>query len=71
MLNNTIGNHNRRVHPKTMRNRLRAVRIRRSRRAYIGLPLIRPLRARRTDLLAAHAQRRFPMRQRRRVIFLR
>ena len=56
---NTVGSHNRRIHPKTVRNRLREFGLR-ARRPNVGLPLSRARRARR---------RRFPMRQWRRVFF--
>ena len=45
----TVGNHNRHIHPKTVRNRLREFGLR-ARRPYIGFPLNR---ARRMALLAA------------------
>ena len=64
--NNTIGNHNRHIHPKTVRNRLREAGLR-CRRPCVGLPLTRPRRARRMAWLAAHAPRIFPMRQWRQV----
>jgi hypothetical protein len=64
----TVGNHNRHIHPKTVRNRLREFSLR-ARRPYIGLPLTRARRARRMALLAAHGPRQFPMRQWRRVFF--
>ena len=66
--NNTIGNHNRHIHPKTVRNRLREAGLR-CRRPCVGLPLTRPRRARRMAWLAAHAPRIFPMRQWRQVFF--
>jgi hypothetical protein len=61
----TVDNHNRHIHPKTVRNRLREIGMR-ARRPYIGFPLIR---ARRMAWLAAHGPRKFPMRQWRRVFF--
>jgi transposase len=42
----TVGNHNRHIHPKTVRNRLREFGLR-ARRSYIGFPLTRARRARR------------------------
>ena len=66
--NNTIGNHNRHIHPKTVRNRLREAGLR-CRRPCVGLPLTRPRRARRMAWLAAHSPRIFPMRQWRQVFF--
>ena len=44
---NTVGSHNRRIHPKTVRNRLREFGLR-ARRPNVGLPLNRARRARRT-----------------------
>ena len=65
---NTVGNQNRRIHRQTVINRLRDEGLR-CRRPYVGLPLTAPRRARRMAWLAAHAPRRFPMRQWRRVLF--
>jgi len=65
---NTVGNHNRRIHPKTVRNRLREFGLQ-ARRPYVGLPLTRTRRARRMAWLVAHAARQFPMRLWRRVFF--
>ena len=65
---NTLGSHNRRIHPKTVRNRLREFGLR-ARRPYVGLPLNRARRARRMAWVTARAPRRFPMRQWRRVLF--
>jgi hypothetical protein len=48
-----VGNHNRHIQPKTMRNRLREFGLR-ARRPYIGFPLTR---ARRMAWLAAHGPR--------------
>jgi transposase len=42
----TVGNHNRHIHPKTVRNRLREFGLR-ARRPYIGFPLTCARRARR------------------------
>ena len=56
---NTVGSHNRRIHPKTVRNRLRE----------FGLRARRPNVARRMAWVTAQAPRRFPMRQWRRVFF--
>ena len=64
----TLGNHNRHIHPKTVRNQLREFGLR-VRRPYIGFPLTRAHRARRLAWLAAHGPRQFPMRQWRRVFF--
>ena len=61
----TVGNHNRHIHPKPVRNRLRKFGLR-ARRPCIGFPLTR---ARRMAWLAAHGPRQFPMRQWRRVFF--
>ena len=65
---NTVGSHNRRIHPKTVRNRLREFGLR-ARRPNVGLPLNRARRARRMAWVTAQAPRRFPMRQWRRVFF--
>ena len=65
---NTVGSHNRRIHPKTVRNRLREFGLR-ARRPNVGLPLNRARRARRMACVTAQAPRRFPMRQWRRVFF--
>jgi hypothetical protein len=64
----TVGNHNRHIHPKTVRNRLREFGLR-ARRLYIGFLLTRARRARRMAWLAAHGPRQFPMRQWRLVFF--
>ena len=66
---NTVGSHNRRIHPKTVRNRLREFGLR-ARRPNVGLPLNRARRARRMAWVTAQAPRRFPMRQWRRVFFI-
>ena len=65
---NTVGSHNRRIHPKTVRNRLREFGLR-ARRPNVGLPLNRARRARRMACVTAQAPRRFPIRQWRRVFF--
>ena len=65
---NTVGSHNRRIHPKTVRNRLREFGLR-ARRPNVGLPLNRARRARRMAWVTAQTHRRFPMRQWRRVFF--
>jgi len=65
----TVCNHNRHIHPKTMRNRLREFGLR-ARRPYIGFPLTRAHRAHRMAWLAAHGPRQFPMRQWRRAMVL-
>jgi transposase len=64
----TVGNHNRHIHPKTVRNRLRGFGLR-ARRPYIGFPLTRVRRTRRMSSLAAHGPRHFSMRQWERVFF--
>ena len=64
----TVGNRNRHIHPKTVRNRLREFGLR-ARRPYIGFPLTRPRRARRMAWLAAHGPRQFPMRQWRQIFY--
>ena len=65
---NTVGSHNRRIHPKTVRNRLREFGPR-ARRPYVGLPLNRARRARRMAWVTARAPRGVPMRHWRRVFF--
>ena len=65
---NTVGSHNRRIHPKTVRNRLREFGLRAC-RPNVGLPLSRVRRARRMAWVTAQAPRRFPIRQWRRVFF--
>ena len=65
---NTIGNANRRIDPKTVRNRLREGSIR-SRRQYVGLPLTPQRRAHRMNWLTAHGPRRFPLRYWRSMCF--
>ncbi len=65
---NPVGSHNRHIHPKTVRHRLREVGLR-ARRPLPRLHLIRARRARRMAWLAAHAPRRFPMRLWRRIFF--
>ena len=62
----TVGNYNRYIHPKTVRNRLREFGLR-ARRPYIGFPLTRARRACRMAWLVAHGPKQFPMRQWRRV----
>ena len=64
----TVGSHNRCIHPKTVRNRLREFGLR-ARPPNVGLPLNRARRARRMALVTAQAPKRFPMRQWRRVFF--
>ena len=66
---NTVGSHNRRIHPKTVRNRYRECGLR-ARRPNVGLPLNRARRARRMAWVTAQAPRRFPMRQLRRVFLI-
>lgn len=65
---NTIGNHNRRIHPQTVINRLREANLR-ARRQYVGLPLTPQRRARRMQWATAHMPRRFPMRRWRSMLF--
>ena len=65
---NTVGSHNRRIHPKTVRNRLHEYGIR-ARSPNVGLPLNRARRARRMAWVTAQTPRRFPMRQWRCVFF--
>ena len=65
---NTVGSHNRRIHPKTVRNQLREFGLR-ARHPNVGLSLSRARRARRMAWVTAQAPRRFPMRQWRRVFF--
>ena len=65
---NTVGSHNRRIHPKTVRNRLRVFGLR-ARRPNVGLPLNRARRARRMAWVTAQVPRRFPVRQWRRVFY--
>ena len=65
---NTVGSHNRPIHPKIVRNRLREFGLR-ARRPNVGLPLSRARSARRMAWVTAQAPRRFPMRQWRRVFF--
>ena len=65
---NTVGSHNRRIHPKTVRNRLREFGLR-ARRPKVGLPLNRARSARRMAWVTAEAPRRFPLRQWRRVFY--
>jgi transposase len=62
----TVGNHNRHIHPKNVRNRLREIGLR-ARRSYIDFVLTRESCAHRMPWLAAHGPRQFPMRQWRRV----
>ena len=65
---NTVGSHNRRIHPKTVRNRLREFGLRAS-RPNVGKPLNRARRARSIAWVTALAPTRFPMKQWRRVFF--
>ena len=65
---NTVGSHNCRIHPKTIRNRLCKLGLR-ARHPNVGLPLNRARRAHRMAWVTAQAPRRFPMRQWRRVFF--
>ena len=65
---NTVGSYNRRIHPKTIRNRLREFGLR-ARRPNVGLPLNRARCERRMAWVTAQAPRLFPMRQWRCVFF--
>ena len=65
---NTVGSHNRRIHPKTVRNRLPEFGLR-ARRPNVGLPLNRARREPRMAWVTAQAPRPFPMRQWRCVFF--
>ena len=65
---NIRGNHGRPINSKTVRNRLRELGIRAS-RPYIGLHLTPVRRQRRMAWVTAHAPRRFPLRQWRKVFF--
>ena len=65
---NTVGSHNRRIHPKTVRNLLREFGLR-ARRPNVGSPLNWSRSARRMAWVTAQAARRFPMRQWRLVFF--
>jgi transposase len=64
----TVGNHNRHIHPKTVKNQLHEICLQ-ARRPYIGFTLTHARRERRMAWLAAHDRRQFPMRQWRRVVF--
>jgi transposase len=64
----TVGNYNRHIHPKTVRNQLHEFRLR-ARRPYIDFPLTRGRREHRMAWLAAHDPKQFPMRQWKRVFF--
>ena len=64
----TVGNRNRHIHPKTVRNRLREFGLR-AHPPYIGFPLSRTRRARGMACFAAHGPKQFPIRQWRRVFF--
>ena len=57
----TVGNHNRHIHPKTVRNRLHEFGLRAC-QPYIGFPLTRARHVRRMAWLAVHGPRQFPMR---------
>ena len=59
---NIRGNHGRPINSKTVRNRLRELGIR-ARRPYVGPHLTPARRQRRMAWVAAHAPRRFPLRQ--------
>lgn len=65
---NTLGVHNRPIHPKTVRNRLKEGHLK-ARRPYVGPRLTPQRRLRRMNWTNAHAPRRFTMRQWRRVLF--
>ena len=65
---NMVGSHIRRIHPKTVRNRLCQFGLRAC-RPNVGLPLNWACRARRMAWVTAQAPRHFPMRQWKRVFF--
>ena len=65
---NTVGSHNRRIHLKTIRNRLRQFGLQAC-CPNVGLPLNRAHHTCRMAWVTAQAPRRFPMRQWRRVFF--
>ena len=65
---NAVGSHYRRIHPKTVRNRLHEFGLR-ARCPYVGLPLNRARGVRRMAWVTARAPRRFPVRQWRCVFF--
>lgn len=65
---NVHGNHGRPISSKTVRNRLREVGVR-ARRPYVGPHLTVARRRRRMAWVAAHAPRRFTLRQWRQVLF--
>lgn len=64
----TPGRHNNRIHPKTVRNRLREHGIK-PYRPYKGMPLTEPRRAVRRDWLDRHRPHQFPRRQWQHVLF--
>ena len=65
---NIRGNHGLPINSKAVRNRLRELGIR-ARRPYVGPHLTPARRQRRMVWVAAHAPRRFPLRQWRQVFF--
>ena len=65
---NMVGSHNRRIHPKIVRNRLLKFGLQ-ARRPNVGLPLNRACRGHHMAWVTAQAPRRFPMRLWRRVFF--
>lgn len=64
----TPGRHNNRIHPGTVRNRLRAAGIR-ARRPYVGPPLTQRRRQVRLNWLRQHRPNLFPLQRWRRVLF--
>ena len=65
---NTPGTHNNRIHPQTVRNRLRDVGLR-ARRPYVGIPLTVRTRAIRLHWLERHRPVNFTRRRWRNILF--
>ena len=65
---NTPGRHNNRIHPKTVRNRLKEVGLY-ARRPYVGPQLTHRRRQIRMNWLRRHSLRQFPMHRWRQVLF--
>ena len=65
---NTPGRHNNRIHPKTVRNRLKEVGCY-TRRPYLGPQLTHRRRQIRRNCLRRHSLRQFPMHRWRQVLF--
>ena len=65
---NTPGTHNNRIHPQTVRNRLRDIGLR-VRRPYVGIPLTVRRRAIRLNWLERHRPVNFPRQQWRNLLF--